>query len=412
MQRSNVFIGATALLALLSSASLCLRPGRHLHDISFALSNTVIKLPMLEKEAAQVSSTTPLHKKSLDHSQFERAEDLPEWLRAFVELNHNHTTPPRPYLRYTCLGAYCGGVADRVKGLIQTFYMAMCTGRQFYIHWQTPVAVRRYFRPNLIHWNNNSKSRRAVPLVSMGKAVEQVQNPYLLNPNKSYDVKTNKWLGDEIVRNSFCMQNYLQKFDDGKDANDLFRMAFWTLFQWSPQVVQSVEAIQSELNVTRPYVAIHIRTGLVPNIKDAKRTKRQDWPLFDQCARAFQAGLREMCKGSSIPIYLASDSPESKKKLQSLDTDASLKTLTDMEIYHIDRTIAGTLSDEGEAMLDVFSDLKLLMDSTCLVMSRSGYSRLAQWLPDQPRCGAYYNDCGPERVAEELTKLEGICGTT
>lgn len=412
MHRLTSFVASVALTAILLAACVCIRSQRTLHDVSTFLRRTP-KIHITSSVSAAIpSSTLPDRQSFVD---FDHVENLPEWLRAFVELNRNQTNASqRHYLRYMCVGAYCGGVADRVKGIIQTFYMAMCTGRQFHVHWETPAAISDYFQPNLIEWKRTPPNNQvAKPLVSMGKAIPGVENPNLLQPHVSYNVKINKWMGDEQILNSTCMQDYLSNFSDGKQAKNLVRMAFWTLFKWSPQVLQGVETIKTQLNITTPYVAIHMRTGLVKNIKDTKRTKRENWPLFQKCAKAFQKSIQGMCGATSFaPIYLASDTLQAKKKLLSLDTDGSLKTRSEMEIYHIDRTRASTLTNKDEAMLDVFTDLKLLVDSTCLVMTPSGYSRLAQWLPPQPRCATYYNDCGPARVSEELAKLKGLCDVT
>jgi hypothetical protein len=112
---------------------------------------------------------------------------------------------------------------------------------------------------------------------------------------------------------------------------------------------------------------------------------------------------------SPVPIYLAADTASAKK--QFLDWDSDVRTMEN-EVYHFDRTSSSVLKDAQQAALDVFRDLKLLMDSTCIVMSRSDgrvskFSRLADWLPTQPRCSAFWNDCGPEKVAEQLSRIKG-----
>jgi hypothetical protein len=85
----------------------------------------------------------------------------------------------------------------------------------------------------------------------------------------------------------------------------------------------------------------------------------------------------------------------------------------------LDLTRGEVLQDPEQAALDVFRELKLLVDSTCLVMTTNGigdsknaavskFSRLANWLATpQPRCAAYWSDCGPEVVEEQLSRLDG-----
>jgi hypothetical protein len=169
-----------------------------------------------------------------------------------------------------------------------------------------------------------------------------------------------------------------------------------------------------------PYVAIHLRTGRGATFEDLilKTNNETTWPLYYQCARALQEGIRELCSlhkktgNGDVPIYLAADTIDAKK--QFLQWDPDIKTLPEMEIYHIDRTAAKMLIDAKSAELDVWSDIKLLVDATCLVMTeKSKFSRLGNWLPPQPRCSAYYYDCGPDKVRQALAALDkGSCGTT
>jgi hypothetical protein len=49
-----------------------------------------------------------------------------------------------PFLFYRCAG-FCGGLGDRVRGAITTFYLALVNGRCFGMDWSHPVNVANFF---------------------------------------------------------------------------------------------------------------------------------------------------------------------------------------------------------------------------------------------------------------------------
>jgi len=254
----------------------------------------------------------------------------------------------------------------------------------------------------------------------------------------------------------------------------LYRTAFWTLFKWSPTVLNRVQDIRHQLGMTYetadvpsertapqtetaqnqrrthppqeplPYVAVHIRTGRGKTFTDAlfPSNNESTWPLYYQCAKALQRGIQEKCHSQEanftsttrstavnhtippplVPIYVAADTVDVKKVMlewgrneeeSRLRNQSTIKTLLNLEIYHIDRSNKAKFVSQPpvDAQLDVWAEMKLLIDSTCLVMSYSKFSRLGHWLsPQQPRCAVLYNDCGSERVQKALEGLHRSCG--
>lgn len=47
---------------------------------------------------------------------------------------------------------FCGGMGDRFRGIISSFYMALLSNRRFEIYSPVPVALQKYLRPNLLNW--------------------------------------------------------------------------------------------------------------------------------------------------------------------------------------------------------------------------------------------------------------------
>jgi len=220
-----------------------------------------------------------------------------------------------------------------------------------------------------------------------------------------------------------------------------------------------------------PYVAIHIRTGMGgSSFQDPLRHSSQsDFELFYKCAKKLQTGIyqrqRKMLTGCptsiykysyqdpqlpSLPMYVAADNAIAKKALMELDhafvqqqsdvaattntettttATTTIRVLEDLKIYHIDRSqkiSMGTTDDNNKnshenpmykAELSVWAELNVLLESTCLVASRSGFSDLATWLQPPPihakvakRCAVMYNLCQNETKVQQA--LEGLDFTT
>jgi len=496
-------------------------------------------------------------------------QELPDWLAAYVQLhdgdasasasgrsndsNRNATTSSSYYLKWRCFGQ-CGGVGDRMSGIVRAFYMAMCTDRRFYVEWTRPSRLSQFLQPNLVPWDISdsdssggtnrasdsfgqqrlqssetalhgeqeerhrqrklshqdttasltknitmASSRQQQLQVLVIRAVDQRYNPFLMDPSKlpksaNVQISTNLWPNDfeetkfmaptattveddnsnnnntqgkllKPPQQQRCMKNYWNRFPEQQQnvttlpPHYYFRTAFWTLFRYSPVVVQEVERIRRELNLTSSsstttttaaattntdddigdtgsrsvadtYVGVHIRTGQNAAFRDKLRggSNKTAWPEFYACASRIRHGLIDLCRGhnngddndddrsdeNDIPIYVASDSSTLKEAFLRFDEGrGSIRTIQDLEIYHIDR--AHKIEDKGRAELGVWADLKLLSEATCLVESTSRFSRLANWLSyQQPRCAVNVFDCTPTTISEALSHVttKEVCGLT
>jgi hypothetical protein len=332
----------------------------------------------------------------------ESAASLPRWLEAYVESQMNATSPL--YLRYRCQSG-CGGTGDRISGIIQAFYMAMCTNRAFYIDWKLPVPLDGFFEPNLIQWNQVPQNQAGMNIYTIDSTENKyVRDPYLM-PHVSIDIQINLWLEEDIVKEQSCVKDYLTKHGvvDTSQQLDLYRHAFNALFRPTPLLTQSVRQVQKTLSLDSAYIAIHIRTGRGKNFVDPLMAANNEstWPRYLQCAHFFRDALKE----PNIQLFLTADTEAAKTELHAMD--ASIQT-RETEIFHIDRTQISQLVNERQAYLDVFVDVQLLVEATCLVMSPSKFSRLGAWLsPQQPRCALLWDECTQETVQHVVAGVAG-----
>lgn len=82
-----------------------------------------------------------------------------------------------------------------------------------------------------------------------------------------------------------------------------------------------------------------------------------------------------------MPIYVVANNVVAKKALKQLDASGpeqnrTIHSIENMKVYHADRSsISG---DMFESELILFAELNILMESTCIVTSQSGFSDLAE----------------------------------
>jgi hypothetical protein len=97
-------------------------------------------------DASPHSFPTPLRKlqPALDALTAHQLESALRCHEADATSKAETTRLSLPYLLYRCNG-FCGGLGDRVRGVLTTFYMALVTGRCFGTQWEHPVPISQYF---------------------------------------------------------------------------------------------------------------------------------------------------------------------------------------------------------------------------------------------------------------------------
>jgi hypothetical protein len=393
---------------------------------------------------------------------------LPGWMLEYVKFFHsqlqlNTTTgdvslkPDAKYLLWTCRlqpdghKPGCGGIGDRINGIIQGLYMAICTNRVLLVEWTHPDPLTA-LEPALLPWNLAVNVPPARPVI---RTIDNYQHPYLLNPTRlpqneqGLELWGNLWLSEPIVRQTKCLREYWQRHGGLDDATHLYKAAFETLFHWSPANLERATKLKRRAGLTtsivtatqetlgdstaavaavRPYIAVHIRTGKGASWGDPIRhAGREDLRRFYQCARTIQQGVHDVCPPPSsqqqqqqhqslLDVDVASDNNVAKKTLQQWDVkdcrhqNRNISTTSfrfaKLEVFHVDRSRKWRMWHPVAAALDVWAELLTLLDAVCLVTSRSGFSDLPTWVsPQQPRCQVRFDHCSAENVTIALQAL-------
>lgn len=429
-------------------------------------------------------------------------DDLPYWIKDYIKFHNEHiiTTPTtvidnvdedgnsddssrnktltmvhtlKPgtkYLQYSC-SSWCGGVGDRMNGIMTLFYVAIVTKRVLLIDHKTPFPLTDTLLPNHVRWDakvsgiperggggkrtsnnvtlqkqhqNGNNNRPTVSIIPKGKKVKRYRsiNEFLVDQQnllchdddtvEGIIIQTNQWIGErDVIWNNECMKDMTGRStttsmssSNNAQRHHLVRWSFWTLFRFNEKVLQRAEDMKriAGLDNNKPYIGVHVRS-------ERHRTEESHWRFYN-CSKKFQKHILalELEERQSrlqqqdnnytdeytiAPrlIYIADDSyPDKtrksipvKSKIQSWDNNDTVKTMTDMQVIHTELTDTTQISNSYQANIDVYAELVLLIDSECLMRSRSGFSELPHRISfsntaTYERCGVRFDQCDDSDV--------------
>ena len=79
---------------------------------------------------------------------------FPEWIEEYNNFTSSSNNATK-YLIYQCY-RHCGGVGDRMNGIISLYYVALITKRTFIIDSPYPYPLINMLIPNKVKWNQTS----------------------------------------------------------------------------------------------------------------------------------------------------------------------------------------------------------------------------------------------------------------
>lgn len=343
-------------------------------------------------------------------SPYNEITSMPPWMTAYVNL-HPHYKPNEPYIKWVCRrqGTGCGGLGDRLNGIVMSLYIAIMTNRTLILEWND---LETFLEPAFIQWNA-SLSSLPIPKERIS-TVDNRNDSFLVEPcQEKHDAigiefHDNLLTYESDMNTSKCMTEYWNRFGGRQDDRPLFHVGFWTLFRFTRKVPERADFLREAAGMQKnsPYIAVHIRTGKGATWDDPVRHgSLDDLHQFYDCAVKIQKGMKQRFPSEELlDTYIASDNNDVKKQIHSWSEN--IKFVSELEVFHIDRTDAKDLDNADQAMLDVWAELKVLIDATCLVMSRSKFSDVGSLLsPQQPRCAVMFDECSDEAVARALDAI-------
>ena len=303
----------------------------------------------------------------------------------------------------------CGGIGDRLRGVLTTFALAIFSRRRFVMYWEAP-SENLYLRPNMINWDD----KQTIDEIKLSKKNDTNVQKFIVRiiaPNyfsvaqrlKSWQSHLSIIRGDTPIvalatniEVDSLLSNYTttgQKWiREGlnqaglanlskRDLIDLLGIVFRYLFVLEPSLINEVKNAMTVLGIDGiPYVGLHIRTGFHgshtvrddPNIKYIKdRTK---WMKILQCA----VDRANKYIGNNSYIFLATDSPLVRDLAMS-KFGLRFRSL-DIGGFHVDKMNKQShviTNEEDKGIVSMLVDVILLARSYILVRWSSSYAHIA-----------------------------------
>ena len=378
---------------------------------------------------AWVQSYIEFHKSQIQKSNNLTLSDSTRWLQWYCNYNDDGVR-------------HCGGLADRIKGMMEALILAMVDQRVvLFEEWEGSSSTGQhpltdYLQPNTIQWTlapNATMVKKAKKFPTFVDAFGLSKSPaQRIVKTATCTFSIPKVVGVRFTGNLLTEEKILTapgcygKF--GSDMGTVYSDLFWTLFRFSPAVHAEADRLRGARIIPQYrnyYVGVHVRTGNFSDDSGGTRVGRlrqssvQALDQFAACIQAVATAIHAKCGGDSPPVtYLASDNADAKRYIHQKVGQSVPIQAPDVDMMHIDlhnNNHDDTLQDlntgndnkQQAGYRAVFGELKILMDSTCIITSDSGFSRLAKSLTRQrPRCAIAYDRCSnPDKVAKKIAMV-------
>lgn len=263
----------------------------------------------------------------------------PHWIDSYIQWHQEQlrfNATKYSFVMYSCIrhGGACGGIGDRLNGMVQSFYTAMCHRRVFLIQYDTPFPLTVALQPNHIRWNATPGGQNIPSVVERIDWMNVRSYPSLIEPNvlqekedlrkaRGWLIRCNLWM-EKTMPTSKCLQQYIQEQEENyrprssnpsakkerqsssrndpfvPDADDLYRWAFDALFQLAEPVMERTRQIQQ-------------RTGLAINTTSAENT-----PTYVDITQPDDGAKWNVTSTTSTSIVTSNDQHSKKHPIVSL----------------------------------------------------------------------------------------------
>lgn len=289
----------------------------------------------------------------------------------------------KKFLVYKCdSSVQCGGWADRQKGIVSTFLMALLANRKFVIDMKNPCGLEEFLLPNVYNWSlckSYLKSLRKQNISSFN----YIERHKFIREIKQFDFERN-WVTDVVnVRfNSYAMDGLRQHKNSKSrlkwllDMNneETIHIVLNTLFKPNDRLLNDVIDFHDRQVKGKSLICSHIRKGKNPSIP--KDSNLRFGPPNETVIFNY---LKDYDNNPKYVIYVAADSSEVKESARGNLTSYININRT---IVHVDR-LGEFKKFKTEACEGFYSAImEQLILSLCdkLILTRSGFGTIAAYI--------------------------------
>ena len=164
---------------------------------------------------------------------------------------------------------FVGGLADRLKGLVTAFYLAVMTSRRFVIYWKSPVALENNLAPHKYDWSFEN-ARKFIYGHHDLKHFDMIDRSEVIDKTNARDLEADLFHDDPVIimnMNSYRIK-FVQRWFEENHAmqasyNQLFTKAFQFLFNFIPKAEfqERKERFETAKAGADKMVGVHLRTG-------------------------------------------------------------------------------------------------------------------------------------------------------
>lgn len=320
---------------------------------------------MLAQETRHVANGKPVTYESQDSfvKNFNVAESQKNTTIGYTD------QPPRTrYIIYLCERAgWCGGWADRQRGILAAYLLANVTGRRFGVNMTTPCDVKLFYIPNIVNWYV-----RESELLGLSWEVLDWNNRF--DPNEvNHDFNINHPCDVIFLKTNFDAITVIQKSPQyghlvpepfrNPNRGKVFHTIWHLLMKPSLHFEERINKFMSEIPKTDELVCAHVRMRRNPTIPNdgaqinSLSTVKYLWTFLSKFKNASR-------------VFIASDSMD--VRLSARKYFGAREIDTDGQVLHIDRQRKKPNAIWGFEL--ALLDQTVLSRCRALVVSKSGFS--------------------------------------
>lgn len=309
-------------------------------------------------------------------------------------------------LTYRC-DSFCGGLGDRLRGIISSYFLSLILNRKFMIYMHYPCKITDLFIPNMYNWshrrlkNDSNRSKKVIRAIDNVDVLRELNGSSFFVEWATFDdiiIYTNLDLitvlfSNIMIRNNAIINTFLQEMRP-EEANfqTLFSLLFEILFKPTEKVIDLIDPIlDTVVSSNSSLLCLHVRIGKNPsNPKDQLLEDRST--IADDMIKFIKAHI--MPEQQKLLVLVASDSNDSISKVQNHFSEKSIQVKG--PIVHLDRP--SSMKNVNDGCVTVVATFYILGECHISLLTNSGFSALANRRRVDPYANLYKYNFKQKRI--------------
>ena len=300
-----------------------------------------------------------------------------------LSLLTNPTLQPGKTITFDCV-SICGGLGDRIRGLIMCYFLSILSNRQLIVNMERPCSFSNYFQPNKYQWIRSSEYRyegsvhRIRAIDHNDEWVNELKNtPFLekWSDRNHIRIEINLDFIGEIFSNKHYQSHpiiamFLKEMSENEaNYQTLFTLFYEILLRPTDRIIHVIDNLL--INRSREHlICTHLRIGENPsNPRDHPFEYRHQ---IAQTIQDFLSKNKFLERNFLWSLFVSSDSAQ--VTTQILERFPNRSFSVPGPILQIDLPTSVNC-DEG--FIKVVADFYLLSECQTMILTNSGFSAYA-----------------------------------